>query len=215
MKTIITLTNYGDACVDHLSNVLSVFNDEPVLCIFLQVRPIPGNYNDMMTLHKHSGRYGYFTEAFSQAVNQLKTQYAAKMTVRYDHIYGDSSAVFRNYVHHHGADLVIYDKQEWDQNPNRLNVFKMAKRCGCELMYISKENAGAREIPISSVLHRNDAPGSVVYKYSAVDRQLDELLNERKMISAKMNNLSRYFLNETILERMLDQAECSLLLLKK
>lgn len=221
MKTIVIPAHCGSACIDQLKLALKLFPDEAIHCIFVQVRPMPDNYNDMMTLRKKTGKYGNFDEAFSRSLSLLRSHYKGRLTAQTDYIYGDSPSVFRNYVKHHEANLVIYDNKEWKDKATgiNLNIFRMVRRCGCELMYISRENNTAAK-PVSRVIDfkTDRTPESVSYHYSTIDQQLDNLndiLNSNKIISKKINNLSRYFLNESLLQKMLVQSECSLLLLKK
>ncbi len=219
MKTIVIPTNSGLNSQEHFKLAVNLFNEE-VTCLFLQIRPIPDNYNDMMTLHKHMSKYQCFTQPFIRSMNLLKEQYGDKVTIKTDYIYGDSSAVFRNYINYHDADLVIYDKNEWQDIKTKtgLNIFRMVSRCGCELMYVSKDNT-LSGIGITTTPNREtaNAPDSVLYQYNAIEKHLDGLedaFNNNKIVSKKINNVSRYFLNESIMQKMLVQSDCSLLLLK-
>lgn len=221
MKNIIIPANCGSSCIGQLKTAMNLFQNEDVTCVFLQIRQVPDNYNDMMTLHKNMGKYQFFDKSFSQAVVELKQEFGSRLTVRTDYIYGDSPAVFRNYSKHHKIDLVIYDKKEWDNaaKENNLHIFRMVSRSGCELMYVLRESNTLRSkiIPVNNITNQNvPAPDSVMLQYNIIDNQLDVLqdglISSNKMISKKINKLSRYFLNESILQKMLYQSECSLIL---
>lgn len=220
MKNIIIPARCGSSCIGQLKIAMNLFQNEEVTCVFLQVRQMPDNYNDMMTLHKNMGKYQFFDQSFSEAVVELKKEFGSRLVIRTDYIYGDSPAVFRNYSRHHKIDLVIYDKKEWDNaaKDNNLHIFRMVSRSGCELMYVSKENTlRGRTVIINNTVNQNvPAPDSVMFQYNIIDNQLDVLqeglFNSNKMISKKINKLSRYFLNESILQKMLYQSECSLIL---
>jgi len=96
----------------------------------------------------------------------------------------------------------------------------MVSRSGCELMYVSGGNLLLQNEPAPAYNYEkaSKAPASIVYQYSAVDERLNlatnTLPNER-IVSKKFSNLSRYFLSEDFLQKLLMQSESSLLLLKK
>lgn len=220
MKTIIIPAHCGAACADQLKAALNMFANERVTCIFVQIRPLPDNYNDMLTLGRSAGRYESFNKTFTRKLSILKNFYGGRVTFKTDYIYGDSPAVFRNYIKNNAADLVVYDSLEWARQDSRtVNVFKMVRRCGCELMYMSgnpKISNGLLAKPHTwETIYSKDA---ISHRYAQVDRQLDqldELVNNDKIISKKFTNVSRYFLNESLLEKMLVQSGCSLVLLRK
>lgn len=220
MKTVIIPANSGATCVAQLKTALGIFKDESITYIFLQIRPMPDNYNDMFTLRRNMGKFQFFDSESSRMIIELKQQFGDQIEVQTDYIYGDSPAVFRNYVRHHNADLVIYDEKEWQDSKAKfgLNIFRMVSRCGCELMYVSKDNVVvSRKEPAAKNVVIDHAPDSVLHQYNAVNHQLTELehmLYSNRVVSRKVNNLSRYFLNESILQKMLAESRCSLLLLK-
>ncbi|WEK37996.1 MAG: hypothetical protein P0Y53_10840 [Candidatus Pseudobacter hemicellulosilyticus] len=228
MATTIIIPSKGTAaCINQLALALDLFRDVSIHCIFLQIRPMPDNLNDMMTLGRDSSKFGFFDQAFYDGVEEMKALYPKRLTVSAEYFYGDSSTVFRNYVDHKAADLVLYDKQEWFDSKRSMgvNVFKMVSRCGCELMYISGghaqlERTGKTPEPATAPVPAQapaNAPAGVLYQYNALDSKLNALQNaidSNRVVSRRVSNLSRYFLNENVMEKMLLKAECSLLLLK-
>jgi hypothetical protein len=221
MKNIIIPAKCGSACIGQLKIAMNLFREEEITCVFLQIREVPDNYNDMMTMHKNMSRYKFFDESFSIVVSELKQEFGTRLTIKTDYIYGDSPAVFRNYTKHHKADLVIYDKKEWDNaaKENNLHIFRMVSRSGCELMYVYRDNSVPDKVIAvnhNGRLQNVPAPDSVMLQYNIIDSQLNALqegiANSNKIISKKINKLSRYFLNESLLQKMLHQSECSLIL---
>src|SRR5690349_24416191 len=98
MKTIVIPAHCGAACADQLKAALNIFPGDQVTCIFVQIRPLPDNYNDMLTLGRNIGKYETFDKTFIRKLSILKNYYDGRVTFKTDYIYGDSSAVFRNYV---------------------------------------------------------------------------------------------------------------------
>ena len=219
MKNIIIPAKCGTSSIGQLKVVMNLFRNEEVTCVFLQIRQLPDNYNDMMTLHRNMSKDQFFDQSFTDSVKELKQEFGNRLTIRTDYIYGDSPAVFRNYAKHHKIDLAIYDKAEWGNSAeDNLHIFRMVSRSGCELMYVSKDNhtLRSRVDPVLNIKQNVPAPDSVMFQYNKIDNQLDELqeglFSSNKMISKKINKLSRYFLNESFLQKMLYQSECSLIL---
>lgn len=222
---------------------MSFYVNEAVHCIFLDIRSIPSNYNDLLTISSKNTSSNLGDIAFYQTEKDLKKVFGDRIEIEEDHLYGDSSPVFRNYVDHREVDLVIYDEKQWnvkDKHSN-LNVFRMVSRCGCELMYLSsdalednyedvikhpkqpkreksKPEPHAGNVAIALQRIAEDAPQSVHYQFQAVDAMLNELQQnfyKSRILSKKLNNVSRYFLKETSLQKILAKSECSMLLIQK
>jgi hypothetical protein len=223
MKTIIIPAHSSEASVNLFKLALSLFKDQPVHIRFLQIREVPDNYNDLLTIGRHAPKCQPFNNEFIGTINQLKQLYGDQVNFSVDHIYGDSPVIFRNYTEYRNADLVMYDKQQWQDSKKKhgLNIFRMVSRCGCELMYVSGDHLlPENELPAPSAreersMKERQAPVSIQYQYNAISAQLNNSLYEKQVVSKRFSNLSRYFLNEDVLQKMLSQSEGSLLLLKK
>lgn len=222
MATTIIIPSKGDkASAGQLKLLTELFKDSDAHCIFLRIRPIPDNLNDLTTVGRDSFK-ARFDQSFIDAAQALKAANHKRLTISTDYIYGDSSIVFRRYAENKKADLVLYDKQEWfdSKKTTGLNVFNMVRRSGCGLMYISVEPNQLTQPPPSPEMRMSvgGAPASLMYQFEALDRRLDALQYEvanKNVVSKKINNLSRYFLNESAMDKMLEEANSSLLLIKK
>ncbi|MGN6440152.1 MAG: hypothetical protein ACTHMM_26730 [Agriterribacter sp.] len=241
MKTIIIPFNGSTDCIALTETILSVSGNENLNCIFLSVNPLPDNYNDLFSLSRSSFSSEASSKAFYGFSAQCKARYGAQVTVTADHIYSDSCAVFRNYVQHKNADMVVFDTQQWEFSEKRQRsvIFKMLSRCGCELLYVSanktllapahaaeaKEDLWEKEEALSvkkqvepGTTKTDSLPHTVVYQYSAVDEMLNEWennLTKTRILSKPLGNMSRYFLKEVAVQRMLEQSQCSFVLLKQ
>lgn len=224
MKKIIIPTCCQSAFTNLFQLATTLFPNDPIHCRFLQIHEIPNNYNDLLTISR-SGKKTSFDPAFIKTITELKQNYGHPITFDTDDIYGDAPAVFRNYVRHNQCDMIIYYKQEWQESKikNRLDVFRMVSRSGCELVYVSETAPLIQHEPVH---HYNkngkdkktiQAPASILHQYYAVEERLDTAHNtlyNKQIISKKFSHLSRYFLNENLLQKFLLQTEASLLLIK-
>lgn len=241
MKTIIIPFNGSTDCMELTETILSVSGNENLNCIFLAINPLPDNYNDLFSLSRSSFSSQTSSNAFYSFCEQCKARYAGQVTVTVDHIYSDSPAVFRNYVQHKNAHMVVFDTQQWEfsDKRRRSDIFRMLSRCGRELLYVSatktlitpanateaKENLWKSEEALSAgkqqELERErtaSLPQTVVYQYSAVDEMLNEWENNlanTRIFSKPIGNMSRYFLKEVAVQKMLEQSQCSFVLLKQ
>lgn len=225
MKTIVIPAHCSESALKLFKLSLSLYREEVVACWFLNIRAIPGNYNDLLTINRTPVPPCVFDASFRTQVQQLIDENQKHLSFHIDHIYGDSPYVFRNYLRYREADLVIYDKQEWQNSKKEtgLNIFKMVRHCDCELMYVS----GGNELLSNTSSGQNignapqpapafaQVPASVRHQFAAVDEDLSNHLQQQRMVSVKMHQLSRYFLKETALQKMMAQANCSLLLVQK
>lgn len=231
MKTIVIPTRGCESALKLFRLGLQLYPNEPVTCWFLDIRPFPGNYNDLLMLGRTAPGHCVFDDSFREAVQSLKEQ-EPRVQVYTDHIFGDSPYVFRNYLKHREAGLVVYDKQEWQHSYRHsgLNIFRMVRRCDCELMYVSGDealvhssgdpgdhgNVATGSFPQLKPVYTK-APASVQYQFQAVNDSLAQLAGaqRQRMMAVKLNHLSRYFLKEDALQEMMVQSGCSLLLLQK
>lgn len=235
MKTIVIPAHSSDSAIKLFKLSLQLYREEPLTCWFLDIRRMPGNYNDLFTVGRTCSATCDFGTEFCNRLDELISVKDGRVGYRFDHIYGDSSYVFRNYLQFREADLVIYDKKEWQNSKKEtgLNIFRMVSQCGCELMYVSERSELVSNYPAdngksgghvatNSMPRREPAytkaPASVQFQFQALDNNLASLekkLKEQNMISVKLNNLSRYFLKEDALQKLMVRADCSLLLLQK
>ncbi|MET0243331.1 MAG: hypothetical protein ABW174_07680 [Flavitalea sp.] len=242
MKTLIFPCNGATDSLDMIRTVIDIFSDEPVNCIFLEVRTLPDNYNDLMTLSRKRANYQGFTTVFTEALKELCSNCPPDSIFSIDHIYGDSPAVFRNYADHRGADIVVFDHSQWKDGTDfsGKTIFRMVIRSGCEIIYVSSTASSTdqaaihlnsprvklvpktavtaeREFGFQAPEITNAAPSSVKQQYQSVDSMLNELetnISRNRILTKKIGNLSRYFLKEVNLQKMLSEAECTVLWIK-
>lgn len=243
MKTIV-IPAQPNADFSHLAKtMMSLYETESLRCIFLEMRLLPDNYNDLLTLSSKNKYSTLGNTAFRQAEANFKNLGNDRIKLEEDYLYGDSALVFKNYVLHREADLVVYDERQWSHSSRTggLNIFRMVSRCGAELMYLSGEPAREADetvvrqyrmqkrmpakpevqsgVPARATYNLpEDAPQSVHYQFQAVDALLNELqhsLFKSRILSKKINNLSRYFLKESTLQKLLAKSDCSMLLIQK
>lgn len=231
MKTIIIPVKFNLGSGHLLQSVVPLCEKQDVNVILLEVREVPNNYTELLTLPKVEQKQ-YLVDAYTNYATLLNKTYGTSIAVTTDFLYGDSPAVFRNYAQFKGASLVIYAENEWIANGKKsMNMFRMVKRCGCELMYVSaevKQNEGVdvytlkrthtnSNTPVNRRIHK-EAPETVLHQFNTVDNLLDDLHKqyfENKILSRKLSNLSRYFLKETALHNMLEKSNCSMVLITR
>ncbi len=247
MKTVIIPSNGDAAFVEKCRIVLDVFPGETVNYIFLDIRPVPDDFNDMTTIARNRKDYSSFGSEFCEALTAFAAEDTQRSVVS-DHIYGDSIAVFRNYIDAQDADLVIFDQDQWQHHTHfaQRNIFKMVMRCGCEVMYISAAadclgkgsvHLVKRDVPktapkketVSEVagnavgqgnagMKRTSAPSSVKAQYSSVDNLLNQLESrvlQDQILKLHLGNVSRYFIKQSTLDKMLADTDRLLLWVKK
>jgi hypothetical protein len=247
MKTVIIPSNGSVAFIEKCRILFDVFPAETVNYIFLDIRPVPDNYNDMITLSRNRSTQSAFESSFCEALKNFERS-GENCKVTINHIYGDSIAVFRNYVQHHNADLVFFDQDQWVNHPHfaKQDVFKMVMRCGCEVMYISAAIEGTEKgilqlngadtkfvrtrthtsvdeifsdsFTVEPEILRSATPASVKAQYRSVDSMLSDLetkATQNKILARRFSNLSRYFVKQSMLDRMLVEAARPLLWIRK
>jgi hypothetical protein len=241
MKTIIIPFSVNTNLYGLTEAVVSVVGNGNIHCIFLAIKPLPDNYNDLFFLSKSPFETEKAGNAFYHFAAASQKLYGDRVTVTADYIYGDSDAAFRNYAQHKNVDVVVFDTEQWSltDTRKRAGIFKMLCRSGCELLYVSPTNTFIKALPqldtkdnfwknepelvAQPVLQtegntrRTKLPKTVVYQYSAVNDMLNEWENQvngKHVFSTNMSTLSRYFLKETAVQKMLEQSGCTYMVLK-
>lgn len=241
MKTIIIPFTESTNLYGLTEAVVSVVGTGNIHCIFLAIKALPDNYNDLFFLSKSPFETEKVSNAFYHFAAASQKLYGERVTVTADHIYGDSDPAFRHYAQHKNVDMVVFDTAQWDLTNKRKRsaIFKMLCRSGCELLYITPSNAFIKSLPqldTTEVFWQNEPelaaqpisqtagntrtaklPKTVVYQYSAVNDMLNEWENQvagKHVFSTNMRTMSRYFLKETAVEKMLAQSGCTYMVLK-
>jgi hypothetical protein len=238
MKKIIIPTRCTEHAVHLFRLATKLYSNEGFHCTFLQVVPIPENESDLLTLGRQPAGYIFSDESLSE-IRKMENEFA-KVIKGYsiDRIYGDSPAVFKQYIQEFGADMVFYSREEWQEARKSLNldVFRMLCRSRCPIMYIAKSDLAniseellqpqtrayhtAREmsdaVSLIDAAKAKDIPEALVYQFNAVEKKLSgfsEMMQNKDIPTVKMGKLSSYFMREQRLERILMQSNVSLLLL--
>lgn len=222
MKTIIIPAQQQATFINLFKLSSSLFQAEPVNCIFVEVGEIPDNDNDLLTIHRSGVIATPFSTAFYKEATALRQQYGSRINFITDYIYGYSAAVFRNYVQHHNANLVMYDKLKWQQSKQKgkLDIFRMVSRSGCELMYVA-DGLTLLDAPETNNKSKNKSaptPASILYQFNTITERLDVARNTvygKPILFKKISSLSRYFLSEQLLQNLLSHSNSSLVLVTK
>src|SRR5688572_10831073 len=117
MKTVIVPSNRNAAFVDRHSVIAEAFPGEMIHYIFLDIRPVPDSYNDLIMISRNREHRAEFNSEWYAALAEF-TDGVKDCQVSVDHIYGDSAPVFRNYFEHRGEELVIFDQSQWLSHPH-------------------------------------------------------------------------------------------------
>ena len=240
MKKIIIPTRCTEHAVNLFRLATKLYKTEGFHCTFLQVVPIPDNESDLMTLGRQS--HGYqFSSSSLEAIRKIEEENSAIVKgYSIDRIFGDSPAVFKQYIQEFGCDIAFYSREEWYETGKStgLDVFRMLCRSRCAVMYIAKSDLAniseellqpetrafhtAREMSDAVSLldapasNQQQVPSSLVYQFNAVEKKLSnfsEMMQSQNIPTVKMGALSSYFMREQRLERILMQSNMSLLLL--
>ncbi|MFT3823267.1 MAG: hypothetical protein QM731_05070 [Chitinophagaceae bacterium] len=241
MKNIIIPYLQGNTTLEMFRLALQLY-PQSVAVNFLEICPLPDNYNDLTTLSRDKQHCFKDTE-FVKAVQHLRSRYATQVQeVNFDYIYGYAPAVFRNYAHGRGADLVMY----YD-NGTRTELTRMLLRSRLPLLYVNKlpigieavrningkqselapaiaEHAYEWEEAGKTVLQGNGQrtvrsqhiPDSIVQQFALLDSTLTNVSHQLKdslYNTHKLNYLQRYFLNGQKLNALLQQDNRQMLLL--
>ncbi|MBW0177851.1 hypothetical protein [Sediminibacterium sp.] len=238
MKKIIIPTRCTEHAVHLFRLATKLYSNEGFHCTFLQVVPIPENESDLLTLGRQPAGYIFSDESLSE-IRKMENEFAHVIKgYSIDRIYGDSPAVFKQYIQEFGADMVFYSREEWQEARKSLNldVFRMLCRSRCPIMYIAKSDLAniseellqpqtrayhtAREmsdaVSLIDAAKAKDIPEALVYQFNAVEKKLSgfsEMMQNKDIPTVKMGKLSSYFMREQRLERILMQSNVSLLLL--
>lgn len=238
MKKILIPTRCTEHSVHLLRLATKLYGNEGIHCTFLQIVPLPDNEGDLMILGREPSGY-VFSESSLNSIRKIEAE--NKQVIKgysIDRIYGDSSAVFKQYIDEFGIDMVFYSREEWQEAGKelKLDVFRMLCRSRCPIMYIAKSDLAnisdellqpqtrayhtAREmsdaVSLIDAAKSKDVPDALVYQFNAVEKKLSgfsEIMQGKDIPTIKMGKLSSYFMREQRLEKILMQSNVSLMLL--
>lgn len=247
MKTVIVPAIGTPAIFEKCSVIADLFPREFINYIFVDIRPIPDNYNDLITLKRDGRNNGLFTDSFCEAVGKFSDASENRSAIT-DHIYGDSIPVFRNYMEHRSGDIVLFDQAQWMNHPHfkQGDIFKLLIRCGSDIIYIanSANETSGKTVRLSSEMigtspamrasvfqkvYKNNQPyaTSIHAEVESADeageyRSVGQMLNELgamaqgdEILIRQVSGLSRYFMKQSTIERMLSESNRGLLWLRK
>jgi hypothetical protein len=136
MRNVLIPTNFSMATFDLVEKTLQSMGEQPVNIILFHAFQMPFFVSDMIR-NKKQPYHDLLTDAFRNSCKHIKQQYPKQLqSITFKHLYGNTPAVFRNFVDANDIDLIVYPEQyEFQQvHADSVNPDKMFKKCGLPLL---------------------------------------------------------------------------------
>ncbi len=145
MKTVLIPTDYHTESLEYIPQLLAKFQPEEVEVIMLHMMSITDCERELMMLSRRSAEYRHIPDEFYETCNKLKSDYEGQLkNIRLEFFYGNTSAVFLNFVEANNIDAVLHTPGYAYKKLNKasINPDDMLKRCAGKITKINALQLG-------------------------------------------------------------------------
>ncbi|MDO1451405.1 hypothetical protein Q0590_34335 [Rhodocytophaga aerolata] len=109
MKNILIPSDFSLQSLDCVEDVVQSFNSERINIVFVHVFLITSSIVDLMLLSRRRKEYSYISEQFWNECKKLENEYQKQInSIKVECFYGNTVAVFKNYLEGLKIDLIVY-----------------------------------------------------------------------------------------------------------
>ncbi len=140
MKTILIPTDYRTESLEYIPQLLAKFHPEEVEVVMVHLMSITDCERELMLLTRRSAEYRHIPDEFYQTCYNLRNKHVSQLkNIRLEFFYGNTSAVFLNFLEANNIDVVLQipDYQYKKLNKASISPEDMLKRCAGKITRIN------------------------------------------------------------------------------
>ncbi len=108
MKTVLIPTDYRTESLQYIPQLLAKFNAEEVEIIMVHMMSITDCERELLMLSRRSAEYRHIPDEFYEICISLRNEYKGRLkNIRLEFFYGNTSAVFLNFLEANNIDFVL------------------------------------------------------------------------------------------------------------
>lgn len=140
MKTVLIPTDYRTESLQYIPQLLAKFYPEEVEVIMVHMMNITDCERELLMLSRRSAEYRHISDEFYEICFNLKDQFKSQLkNIRLEFFYGNTSAVFLNFMEANNIDAVLqipgYEYKKL--NKASINPDEMLNRCAKKITRIN------------------------------------------------------------------------------
>ena len=151
MKTVLIPTDYRTASLEYIPQLLSNFSAEEVEVVMVHMMSVTDCERELMMLSRRSAEYKHIPDEFYRVCIDLRKKYEGQLkNIRLEFFYGNTTAVFRNFIDANNIDAVLqlngYEYRKL--NKASINPVEMINRCGKKLNKINSAQLNKKPVEV-------------------------------------------------------------------
>ncbi|MDO1450221.1 hypothetical protein Q0590_28330 [Rhodocytophaga aerolata] len=109
MKNILIPSDFTLQSLDCVEDVVQSFKSERITIVFVHVFIVSSSIVDLMLLSRRRKEYSYISDQFWNECKRLEKEYSERInSIKVECFYGNTVAVFKNYLEGLKIDLIVY-----------------------------------------------------------------------------------------------------------
>lgn len=109
MKRILIPTDFSGQSLDILTDYLLSSNENEVSVLFFSVVKLSDSITDLLLLSKRTKEIELIPKSFENYCNCIQKEFVRIKEVRFEYFYGNTVALFRNFLDANRIDEIVYD----------------------------------------------------------------------------------------------------------
>lgn len=131
MKKILIPTDFSGQSLDILTDYLLSSNESEVSVLFFSIVELSDSITDLLLLSKRTKEIELIPKSFENYCNCVQKEFERIKEVQFEYFYGNTIALFRNFLDANHIDEIVYDpliKLQLITNVSS-NPIEMIERC--------------------------------------------------------------------------------------
>lgn len=131
MKQILIPTDFSGQSLDLLTDYLLVSGENEVSVLFFSVVKLSDSITDLLLLSKRTKEIELIPKSFENYCKCIHKEFSRIKEVRFEYFYGNTVALFRNFLDANRIDEIVYDPSIELQMITKVssNSIEMIERC--------------------------------------------------------------------------------------
>ncbi|THU41887.1 hypothetical protein FAM09_07245 [Niastella caeni] len=149
MRNVLVHTDFSSASFDLVEKTILTMGEQTLNITMFHAFQVPFFVSDLIR-NQRQPYHDLLTDSFRNNCKQIKQQYPKQVnSIIFRHLYGNTPAVFRNFVDAHDIDLIVYPEPfEFMQvHPDSVNPDSMFKKSRVPLLRQFKPKRRVVSIP--------------------------------------------------------------------
>jgi hypothetical protein len=168
MKTILIPTDFNTKSLEAIPALVDKYYPEQVDVLLVHMMSVTDCVRELLMLSRRSAEYRHIPQEFYATCTELKNTYSQLANIRIEFFYGNTVAVFKNYLENNEVDAILQDDAYEYKMLNKTSIHPsvLTSRCADLLIKVDKASPEAKKEEEVKVAEPAEVEGELAGQYA-------------------------------------------------